>query len=174
MMRHYLLLLFLFVCPLVFAQPAAILPAVQQKIQALTWLTGKWQGTLHITGQDGIKQEFKHNLEFAPKLKNSLLLIDEWAVQGNDTVLQNIGILGYNALQPKYTLQAYTKDGAQIDAEVEVLDKKMVWRIVNVGYMLRYTATLNPKGQWYQIGEVSTDEGKRWTPFFESTLNRIK
>lgn len=83
-------------------------------------------------------------------------------------------MLGYNVLQPKYTLQAYTKDGAQIDADVEVLDNKLIWRIVNPGYIIRYTANLNQKGQWYQLSEVSTDEGKMWTPFFESTLSRVK
>jgi hypothetical protein len=62
----------------------------------------------------------------------------------------------------------------QINAQVEVLNNKLIWRIVNPGYIVRYTATLNPKGQWYQVGEVSTDEGKRWTAFFESTLNRLK
>jgi hypothetical protein len=89
-------------------------------------------------------------------------------------VLQNIGVLGYNVLQPKYTLQAYTKDGSQLDADVEVLDKKLVWRIANPGYLMRYTAALNQKGQWHQVGEASTDEGKTWTPFFESILSRVK
>ncbi len=174
MMRTTWLLVFLCIGPAVFAQPPNALPAVQQKMQALHWLTGKWQGTVSVTGPDGNKQEFKHNLEFAPKLKNSVLLIEETAIQGSDTVLQNVAVLGYDVRQPKYTLQAYTKDGAQLDANVEVLDKKLTWRIVNPGYMLRYTANLNQKGQWHQVGEVSTDEGKMWTPFFESTLNRVK
>ena len=174
MMRSYLLLVFLWICPAAFAQPPNSLPAVQQKMQALNWLTGKWQGTVYVTGQDGKKMELKHNLEFAPKLKNSILMIEETAIQGSDTVLQNVAVLGYDVLHPKYTLQAYTKEGSQIDANVEVLDKKLIWRIVNPTYILRYIANSNQKGQWHQVGEVSTDEGKMWTPFFESTLSRIK
>ncbi len=173
-MRAYLLLVFVCMCPAVVAQPASVLPAVQQKMQALQWLTGKWQGTVRITGPDGSKQELRHNLAFVPTLKNSLLLIEETAIQEADTVLQNVGVLGYDVRQPKYTLQAYTKEGFQIDAPVEVLDKKLVWRIANPGYTLRYTADLNQKGQWHQVGEVSTDAGKTWAPFFESTLNRVK
>jgi hypothetical protein len=128
----------------------------------------------YINGEDGKKNEFKHTLEFAPKLKSSILLIDETAIQGQDTVSQNIGVLGYNVLLSKYTLLAYTKEGSQVDAEVEVLDKKMIWRYHMPGYIIRYTANLNQKGQWFQIGEVSADEGQLWKPFFESTLSRLK
>jgi hypothetical protein len=174
MMRLYFLIMFLFVSPVVFAQQANPLPIVQQKMQALKWLTGKWQGTASINGQDGQKQEVKHTLEFAPKLDNTVLLLNEAAIRGQDTVAQNIGLFGYNVQQSKYNLQAYTNDGAYIDAYVEVLDKKIIWRIHFSGHIIRYTARLKEKGQWYQIGEMSADEGKMWKPFFESTLTRVK
>jgi hypothetical protein len=32
---------------------------------------------------------------------------------------------------------------------------------------------VNEKGQWFEIGEVSTD-GKQWRTFFEMTLERMK
>jgi hypothetical protein len=167
----------LFVCPVIcpeaFAQQDYPLPTVQQKMQALKWITGKWQGTALINGEDGQKHEFKHTLEFAPKLKNSVLLLDETAIRGRDTIAQNVGLFSYNVLQSKYTLLANTKEGSQIDAYVEVLDKKMIWRIHIPGSIIRYTAQLNEKGQWHQIGEISADEGKMWKPFFETTLSRI-
>lgn len=173
-MRAYLLILFLFVCPAAFAQQTDPLPMVQQKMQALKWLTGKWQGTAKIMGQDGQKQEVKHTLELANKLNSTVLLLNESAILGQDTVAQNIGLFGYNTLQSKYNLQAYTKDGFYIDAYVEVLDKKLIWRIHLSGTVIRYTIRLNDKGQWYQTGDMSADEGKTWNPFFESTLTRVK
>ncbi|GEO04212.1 hypothetical protein AAE02nite_18760 [Adhaeribacter aerolatus] len=174
MIRLCALIIFLLVSPVVFAQQANPLPIVQQKMQALKWLTGKWQGTAYINGQDGQKQEVKHTLEFIDNLDNTVLLLNESAVRGQDKVAQNIGLLGYNVLQSKYNLQAYTNDGAYIDAYVEVLDKKIIWRIHFSGHIIRYTAKLNEKGQWYQTGEMSSDEGKMWNPFFESTLTRTK
>jgi hypothetical protein len=144
-------------------------------MQALKWLSGNWQGTVYLNGGDGNKHSFNHTLEFTPKLKNSVLLLDEAAFQGQDTIFQNIGLLSYHVLQSKYTLQAYTKEGSQIDAFVEIQDKKMIWRIDIPGnIIIRYTIKLNEKGQWHQIGESSADEGKMWEPFFESTLSRIK
>lgn len=173
-MRVYLLIMFLFVCPLAIAQQANPLPIVQQKMQALQWLTGKWKGTVHINGGDGNKQEFNHALEFANKLNSTVLLINETMVQGQNTIAQNIGLLGYDVSQSKYNLQAYTKDGAFINADVEALDKKMIWHIHFSGRIVQYTATLNEKGQWHQIGEISSDEGKTWNNFFESTLTRLQ
>jgi hypothetical protein len=173
-MRGYLLIIALLICPIAFAQQGNSLPMVQRKMQNINWLTGKWQGTAVLTGEDGTRQEVKHNLAFAPKLNNTVLVINESAVRGSDTLAQNIGLLGYNTAQSKYNLQAYTNEGVYIDAFVEALDKKFIWRIHISGHIVRYTATLNEKGQWHQIGEMSADEGKIWKPFFESTLTRLK
>lgn len=173
-MRAYLLVLFLLVSPVVFAQQSNHLPVVQQKMQALQWMAGKWQGPLSLTGGDGQKYEFTQRVEFSPKLKNSVLLLNEAAFRGQDTVFQNVGVLSYDAAQSKYDIQAYTREGNQIEAQVEALDKKMIWRINMPGSVIRYTIRLNEKGQWHQIGEGSTDNGKIWKPFFESTLTRLK
>jgi hypothetical protein len=62
----------------------------------------------------------------------------------------------------------------QIQADVEVQDKKMVWQLPLASTLLRYTITLNEKGQWHQIGEGSGDAGQNWTLFFESKLNPVK
>jgi hypothetical protein len=172
-MRAYLLMIFLFVSPAVFAQQANQLPAVQQKMQALNWLAGKWQGPVFLNGGDGAKHEFIQTVKFSPKLKNSVLLLDEAAFLGQDTIFQNIGVLGYDVAQSKYTFMAYTKEGTQFDVDLEVLNKKMIWRIQIPGNIIRYTIQLNDKGQWHQIGEGSADAGKVWKTFFESTLTRL-
>lgn len=171
-MRAYLILIFFIVSPLAYAQQTNPLPVVQQKIQNLNWLTGKWQGKAYVKGRDGKEQEMKHTLEFADKLDNTVLQLNETLIGGEDTVAHNIGLLGYDVLQSRYRLQAYTKDGSYIDAYVEAPDEKISWRIHVPGHILRYTAKLNEKGQWYQAGEVSADEGNTWNPFFESTLSR--
>lgn len=101
-------------------------------------------------------------------------MLNEALFRGQDTVVENVKLFGYNVLQLAYNIQAYTNDGAYIDAYVEVLDKKTIWRIHFSGQIIQYTAKLNEKGQWHQIGEMSADEGKVWPPFFESTLTRVK
>lgn len=100
-------------------------------------------------------------------------MLNEAATKGQDTLFQNIGVLSYNNLLSKYTLQAYTNEGHHIDVYVEARDKTMIWRIHIPNNIIRYTIKLNEKGQWHQIGDSSADEGKSWNPFFESTLSRI-
>ena len=173
-MRIYLFFMLILISPVAFAQQVNPLPTVQQKMQALKWLTGQWQGTAFVKGPDGKKQEYRQTLEFADKLNNTVLLINESGIQGQDTVGQNIGFLGYNYQQSKYNLEAFTKDGFKLEAYVEVLDNKIIWRYHFPGHIIRFTANLNEEGQWHQIGEMSADEGKVWTPFFESTLTRVK
>ncbi|QNF32206.1 hypothetical protein HUW51_05485 [Adhaeribacter swui] len=174
MKRLYFLILLLLVSTFTFAQPTNYLTMVQQKMQALKWVTGKWQGTVSIMGADGSRQEYKQAVEFTPKLKSSMLLFTEAANRGQDTVFQNIGIFGYDALKSKYTIQAYTNGGMQIQADVEVQYKKMIWRLPLANSLIRYTITLNEKGQWHQVGEGSGDGGQNWTLFFESKLSPVK
>ena len=174
MKRLYFLVIILFVSTVIFAQPVNKLHVVQQKMQALKWITGKWQGTVSIMVGDGSKQEYKQTVEFTPKLKNSVFQFNEAASRGQDTVFQNIGMLSYDPLKSKYTILAYTDGGIQIEADVEVQDKKMIWRVPVAGNLLRYTITLNEKGQWHQVGEGSGDAGQNWTNFFESKLSPVK
>jgi hypothetical protein len=173
-MRKFLCLAFLSVTSLAHAQVSASLPVVQKKMQALLWMDGKWQGDIMITGDDGRKFDFRQNLYFTFRLKNSLLLLEETIVQGQDTVVQNIGMLTYDLERSQYTIQAHTKEGARLEADVEVFDKKIVWRVSIPGQIVRYTARLNEKGQWHQTGEISADgTAILWKPFSESLLSRV-
>lgn len=173
-MRYFLVMLFIITGSMAFAQQGNPLPIVHQKMQALKWLSGKWEGTAHLIGQGGSKQEINHHLAFSPQLDGTMFLITEKALVARDTIFQNLGFLGYNFLQSKYNLLAFTNGGAQMEAYVEVLADKMIWRFHAAGHIYKYTANLNKQNQWQQVGEVSSDEGKSWTPFLESTLNRVE
>lgn len=157
-----------------FAQQGNPLPIVHQKMEALKWLSGKWEGTAYLFGQEGMKQEVTHHLVFAPRLNETMYLIDEHAMIAQDTLFRNLGFFGYDFLQSKYNLRAFTNGGSQMDAYVEVGDNRIIWRFHAGGQIYRYTAYLNSQDEWHQIGEVSSDEGKSWTSFLESTLRRVE
>lgn len=173
-MRYFLVILFLMAGSIAFAQQGNPLPIVHQKMQALKWLSGNWEGTAYLFGQGGSKQEINHHLAFSPKLDGTVFLIAENALIAQDTLFGNIGFLGYDFLQSKYNLHAFTNGGAQMDAYVEVLGDKMIWRFHAAGQIYRYTLSLNTQNHSHYIGEVSSDEGKSWTAFLESTLNRVE
>jgi len=155
------------------AQQGNPLPIVHQKMEALKWLSGEWEGTAFLLGQDGRRQEVTHQLAFEPQLEGTMFLINENVRLAGDTLFQNLAFFGYDVLHSQYNLHAFTSGGVQMSAYVEVLEDKMIWRFHSSGHIYRYTAHLTTQGQWHQIGEVSSDEGKSWVPFLESMLNRV-
>ena len=60
-------------------------------------------------------------------------------------------------------------------ADLTLTDKGFVWGFKEPqrGVEVRYTVTLTPKNEWYEIGEYTLD-GKTWTKFIEMTLTRVK
>jgi hypothetical protein len=156
------------------AQQGNPLPIVHQKMQALKWLSGKWEGPAYLLGQDGRRQEVNHHLAFEPQLGGTMFLINENVMVAEDTLFRNLAFFGYDVLHSQYNLHAFTNGGVQMSAYVEVLDNKMIWRFHSSGHIYRYTAHLNTQSQWHQVGEVSSDEGKSWVLFLESTLSRVK
>ena len=68
-MKCFLIAMFVMTTCGAFAQQGNPLPIVHQKMEALKWLSGKWEGTAYLFGQEGMKQEVTHHLVFAPRLK---------------------------------------------------------------------------------------------------------
>ena len=106
-MRVYFFLL-LFVCQAGLAQDNQ-LPEVQQKMQALKWLAGKWQGPVYLTGAAGTKREFIQAENCEAKLKKSIPVLNEIAFLGRDTIFQNMVVLGYDAAKSKYILSLHQR-----------------------------------------------------------------
>ena len=60
------------------------------------------------------------------------------------------------------------------DADVKLEPGRMTWQFQLQGVgMTRYTARLDDRGQWFEVGEMSKD-GVEWRKFFETTLARVR
>jgi hypothetical protein len=83
-------------------------------------------------------------------------------------------VLSYDEKANKYRFQAFTGSGNYAESEAKLGDKSLEWGLrTPQGGEIRYTIKLNPKGQWFEIGEFSRD-GKEWQKFFEMTLDRVE
>lgn len=173
-MRLFVLTLFYLIPCWGIAQQGNPLPVVQQKMAVLDWLAGKWEGTGFLLGEGDRRQEVAHHLEFDLQLNGTMFIINENATVYNDTLFHNKGFLGYDFRQSRYSFLTFTHGGAQNDAYVEVSENTLRWRMHADGHIYKFTAHLDDKGQWEQLGEVSVDEGKSWQPFFKSTLQRVR
>jgi hypothetical protein len=156
-------------------------PAVQQEaMKKLSFLTGEWKGESWTEFVPGQRHTSTGTETVQSKLGGLLLVIEGvhrrkgGEKEAGAVVHGAFGVLSYDEKAKRYRLQAYTNRGNYTEAEARVGDNKLEWgfRIPQFGDV-RYTITVNEKGRWFEIGEVSTD-GKQWRQFFEMTLERVK
>ncbi|MGA1197622.1 MAG: hypothetical protein ACO36I_14115 [Candidatus Latescibacterota bacterium] len=171
----YLLFLLISTTP-TFAQPNP--EALKTEMQKLDFLVGKWEGTGWI--QYGPNRSVFSGTETVQRKLDGLILMVEGL---HKTQIPNrpepivvhhaLGIFSYNPAGQHFRFRTYLHKGQEGDYTAHWENDALIWEmdIPNMGQM-RYTIRLNKAGQWYEIGERSTD-GKTWTQFFEMTLNRI-
>lgn len=161
------------------AQPIYTEKVVKEKMKALTWLIGEWEGEGKVVLPDGQTAPSRVREKAEWRLGGTLLVVEGIGVRPDnpaDTVHHAFGVITYNPWMKQYNVRAYKSDGLYVDAPGEVLpDGALEWRIENpyVGIM-KNTARLTETGAWVETGEQSRDGGESWTHFFEMRLNKVK
>jgi hypothetical protein len=154
--------------------------AQQEAMKKLDFLVGRWQGESWTEFAPGQKRRARGSETVERKLDGLLLTIegrhrrlaDDKA--GGAVVHNAFAVVSYDDRAKRYRFQAYTGTGQYADAEAKVADGRLEWsmQVPGLGHM-RYTITVNDKGQWSEVGEMSRD-GKEWRTFFGMTLDRVK
>jgi hypothetical protein len=159
-------------------------PAVKAQLAAmkkLDWLVGEWQGAGWIEFGPGNRHTFRQS-ETIRRQAGGLALVVEGLGKGvmaggkEEAVIHNaFAVISYNDKTQQYRWFAMrAADGKAIDIVPQVNDNGYIWAFEDErAGNIRFTATLNAKGQWVETGEGSRD-GKTWTKFFEMTLDRVK
>ncbi len=155
-------------------------PAAQQQeaMKKLNFLLGEWKGESWMEFVPGQKYASVGTETIQSKLGGLLLVVEGVHKRKGDdkgeVVHGAYGVISYDEKAKRYRIQAYTHRGSYTEAEVKVGDGQLEWgfNIPKFGDV-RYTITVNEKGQWFEIGEVSTD-GKQWRRIFEMKLERVK
>lgn len=148
-----------------------------EKMKALNFLTGEWQGEGWISFGPNQTHQFNETEKIQYKLDGSILMIEGRGIDKNSSPeLQKIihnafAIINYDSPNNKYLMRAYKANGQFVDADVEVGENSLVWGFEISQGKVRYTIKINEKGQWHEIGEFSRD-GENWFKNFEMTLNK--
>jgi len=156
-------------------------PAEQQEaMKKLQFLVGRWQGESWMEFAPGQRRTSRGTETVQSHLGGLLLTIEGIHRRPSENgregaVVHNaFAVVTYDDKAKRYRFQAYTGAGQHTDAEAKVGDGRLEWGLRIPGFGdVRYTITLNDKGQWSEIGEVSKD-GKEWRQFFAMTLDRVK
>ncbi len=170
------LLLMLCLLPMsLFAQTPASPTLAEMK--KLDFLVGQWQGEGYFLLGPSQRKTFSQTENIQRKVDGTILHIEGLGKSkdpGNEgTTIHNVfGIVSYDKDTKVYRWRVYRADGSVIDTEAKVSGNTLVWGMRERGADIRFTITLNEKGQWIEIGEFSRD-GKTWQKFFEMTLRRV-
>jgi len=161
-------------------KPPTSAAEVMEKMKALEFLAGDWEGEGTYEFGPDQKRSFKIAETATPKLGGKAILIEgrgtATADGGKEVVIHEaLAILTWDAVHDKYAWLPVTAREGYVEAHVEVSKNKIVWGFDDPrGPKIRFTITVNDKGEWSEVGESSVDSGKTWHKFMDMTLTRKK
>ena len=180
-MKNVLLLVLLILSiNLAFAQYIDSLQVNEMK--KVQWLAGKWEGEGWMMFGPEEKHTFSQTETVTSKLNGLLLAIEGLGTvgeseEGESKIIHNaFAVLSFDSENQRFVMRAHKADGAFTEADALVDDNgDLIWGF-NHPYAgeLRFTIRQNDKGQWHEIGEVSSDNGKSWFQNFEMLLNKVE
>ena len=153
-------------------------PPIEQ-MRKLSFLHGRWEGTGTMSRGPGTEQAARVVETVQPKLGGAILLVEGVGHTGapgaadEKVVHHALGVISFDPDTNQYRMRAYRADGRFVDPTIVIEDKRIIWTFADPrAGTIRYTITINDKGQWHELGEMSRDGGKTFSPFFEMTLDR--
>ena len=147
------------------------------EMEKVQWLVGKWKGEGWMMFGPEEKHTFSQTETVTSKLNGILLAIEGLGTDGESNIIHNaFAVLSFDSANQKFVMRAHKADGAFTEADAIVDDKgNFIWGFSHpYAGELRFTIKQNDKGQWYEIGEVSSDGGNSWFQNFELLLNKME
>lgn len=159
--------------------PSPSLTAQNEAMKKLEKMVGNWQGQGWYEIQPGQRANFK-SMEVIEKKLNGLIISVEGIHkaqipnQPEERVVHHaLALISYNPELKLYSFRAHLANGNSSNAEASInQDGDFVWgfQVPNKEHY-RYKITINDKGQWLEVGELSAD-GNNWRKFFEMNLHK--
>jgi hypothetical protein len=148
-------------------------PVAREKMQALAFLVGEWQGDAWMQmGPDRRETAAQHErVEW--KAGGEVLLIQGRGESDGQVVHEAIATITWDARAGRYAMWTYRAGSGAGLPSIEVGDRRVVWGFDVPNGKVRYTISLDPEGRWAEIGDHSSDGGATWNRFFGMTLRKL-
>ena len=148
-------------------------------IKKLDWWVGQWKGEAWTSMGPGRRDTTNMVETIRKNLDATIILIEGLGrrkmpqmVEG-EIVHHAFAVLSYDEKRKSYRWQSWRiPGGVYNETEPAVTEQSFQWSMETPRGKIRYTATLNEKGEWEEIGGFSTD-GQTWRPFFGMLLRRM-
>lgn len=158
------------------AQTDPMTPA--QALEKISFMAGKWQGSGWQIGQDRQKHNFQQTEDIYLTGAGEVMVIhglgkSKDSESGEEKVIHNaVAMLTYNSREGRYDFNSYVvgRGGGNYTGKVTG-ENQFEWYLDTPNGKIRYTISLNEKGQWHEIGEIAM--GENWFQFFEMTLDKV-
>lgn len=152
--------------------------AVQaEKMKPLGFLVGEWKGSgTYFAGDRKVEVECTERVESAAGGTCLLVIGKHYLIgpEGQRMLIHDAaGMIRFSLADSRYKFIAQLGSGLANEFDVEVKERGLIWGFQSPGTgATRYTMKLTEKGEWHEIGERSTDDGKTWSKFLEMTLSK--
>ncbi len=149
-----------------------------EKMKPIQFLVGNWKGSgFYLAGERKIEVECSERVESAAG-GTCLLIVGKHFMKGpNDQKLlihDTAAMVRFDPNANKHRILTQLANGLGNDFELNVVEKGFDWgHKTEIAGTTRYTMTLTEKGEWFEIGERSTDDGKTWTKFLEMRMSKV-
>ncbi len=173
-----LLVMLLGLVPSALAQgpPPGTAAAEIAEIKKLEFMVGRWQGEGWMEGPGG-RTPFRGGEHVQSKLGGRILLVEglfKGATPSGEeiTVHETLAVISYDTQAKTYRLRTYVARGGTGDHQLKLTgDRAWEWGFTAGPATIRFTMKLTEAGEWFEIGERSTD-GQTWHQFFEMKLKK--
>jgi hypothetical protein len=161
-----------------FAQPADSLQ--KAAIRKLYWWVGEWKGEAW-SSMGSSRQDTTTMVETIRKDLDGTIIIVEGLgrrkmpqMEAGEIVHHAFAVVSYNEKKQSYRWQSWRVPGGfYTETEPKVGERSLQWGMETPRGRMRYTLTVNEKGQWGEIGEFSAD-GLVWRQFFGMVLTKTQ
>ena len=151
------------------------------EMDRLLFLVGDWAGEGWIEVGEGMRQTFTMKMSAKYKAGGGMMAIEGLGTEGfpgrpeRFIIHRVFFVVGFDWKEKIFRLHSFLFLEGLVDAIPTVGQNVFSWGY-REGFMrrqIRYIIKLNEKKQWFEIGELSSDNGKTWRKFFEMTLLRV-
>lgn len=152
------------------------------EMDRFTFMIGEWKGAGWVEVGQGMPQTFTMKQSVSYKAGGGMITIEGLGTEGfpgrpeRFVIHQVFLVIGFDWKEKVFRLRSFLYLEGLVDAVPTLVQNVFVWGYQE-GFMrrhIRYTIKINEKKQWFEIGEMSSDNGKTWRKFFEMTLDRVR
>lgn len=152
-----------------------------EHMKKVLFLEGNWEGKGWYRGPDRKMNYFDQTEAVRSNLGGLILQIEGKgtmpdSISGEPVLFHHaFAVVSYDEKLEKFKMRSF-KDGNFLETDAEIgEDGSFIWGFALPGneVKLRYTISLNEKGEWFETGEFSY-KGGNWIQNFEMTLSKVR